>query len=152
MVRLIHEALVVLDLVVKLFLYVVLHLVGDQTRCNLISHLAQQSEVIRREVLVSFFVCHFEHADCVIAQFDWNEQHVADYLVQLLVHCHVVAQLFSNTLVLCAFEMPGLSSVENLAENIRTLALLSWETDWLTQSACDHFAEQLVLNAVIEEH
>ena len=66
-IGLVHESLVVLDLVVELFLYVVLHLVGNQAARDLIRHLADQREVIRGEVLVTLFVGDLEDSDGVVA-------------------------------------------------------------------------------------
>ena len=43
---LVHEALVVLDLVVELLLDVVFHLVRDESACDFIGYLAEKSEVI----------------------------------------------------------------------------------------------------------
>ena len=45
-VGLVHEALVVLNLVIELLLDVVFHLVRDQPACNLVCDMTQQSEVI----------------------------------------------------------------------------------------------------------
>ena len=41
MIGLIHKAFVVLDLIIKLFLNIVLHLVRNQPACNFIRHLTQ---------------------------------------------------------------------------------------------------------------
>ena len=42
------------------------------------------------------FVGHFKDADGMVAELDRDKEDVADHLVQLLVHGHVVAQLVAN--------------------------------------------------------
>ena len=66
MIGLVHEAFVVLHLVVKLLLDVVFHLVRDESACDFIGYLAEKSEVVRREVLVSLLIGDFKNANCVI--------------------------------------------------------------------------------------
>ena len=67
MIGLVHEAFVILDLIIKLFLNIVLHLVRYQPACNFIRHLTQKREVIRSEVLIALFICDFKDADRVVA-------------------------------------------------------------------------------------
>lgn len=80
-VTLIHEAFVVLEFIIELLLDVVLHLMWDQTTCNLFANLGHQSKVIRCEVLIAFFICHFKASNCVVAELYWNEQHIFDDLM-----------------------------------------------------------------------
>ena len=145
---LVHESFVVFDLVIKLFLDVVLHLVGDESACNFISNLADQREVVRGKVLVTFFVGDLEDTYCMVAKLDWDKKDIPHDLMQLLVHCHILAKLLPHTFVLRPLKVSGLSSVKDLAENIR-LVTLSFERDWLSQSASDHFAEKLVFHSVV---
>ena len=72
-VCLVHKPLVILYLVVKLLLDVVFHLMGYQSAGNLIGHLAQQSKIIRGEVLISFFVRYFEYPNSMITELDWDK-------------------------------------------------------------------------------
>ena len=46
MISLVHQTLVILHLVIELFLYIVLHFMGDETTGDLIGNLAEQCEVI----------------------------------------------------------------------------------------------------------
>eukprot|EP00353_Schmidingerella_taraikaensis_P018483 CAMPEP_0185607030 /NCGR_PEP_ID=MMETSP0436-20130131/5234_1 /TAXON_ID=626734 ORGANISM="Favella taraikaensis, Strain Fe Narragansett Bay" /NCGR_SAMPLE_ID=MMETSP0436 /ASSEMBLY_ACC=CAM_ASM_000390 /LENGTH=58 /DNA_ID=CAMNT_0028238845 /DNA_START=1086 /DNA_END=1262 /DNA_ORIENTATION=- len=55
--------------------------------------MAQQSEVVGREILVVLLVGDLEDADRVISQFDRDQKNVTNNLVQLLVHGHVVTEL-----------------------------------------------------------
>ena len=96
MVSLIHQSFEILDLFVVLLLNIVLHLMRNEATCDLISHLAQKREVIRCKVLVSFFVSNLKDTDSMIAKLYWNEEDVPHYLMQLLVHGHVIAKLFTN--------------------------------------------------------
>ena len=150
MVSLVHEPLVVLDLVVEFLLDVVLHLVRDQATRNLICNLAEEGEVVGCEVLTALLVGHFEDADGVVAQFDRDQQHVAHYLVQLLIHGEILAKLFTHRLVLCALEVPRLTRIEYLAEDVGAVAF-ALETHWLAQTAGDDLAKELVFDAVVEE-
>ena len=67
MIGLIHEALVVLDLVVELLLDVVFHLVRDESACDFIGHLAEKSEVIGCKILVSLLIGDFKNADSMVS-------------------------------------------------------------------------------------
>lgn len=71
--------------------------------------------------------------------------------MQLLVHCHVVPKLVSDRLILRPLEVPGLTSVENLAEHIVVFGL-TWERQRLAKAASDNLAEQLILQAIVKEH
>jgi len=93
MVSLVHEALVIFDLFVKLLLDIVFHLMRDEPAGDLVSDMAQQSEVVGREILVVLLVGDLEDADRVISQFDRDQKNVTNNLVQLLVHGHVVTEL-----------------------------------------------------------
>ena len=112
--------------------------------------MAEEREIIGREVLVVLLVGDLEDTDSVIAEFDRNEKHVTHYLVQLLVHRHVITQLVSDILVLRPLEMPRLPSVEDLAEDVGAIGL-ALEGERLAQPASDDLAEQLVFDAIIEE-
>ena len=46
--------------------------------------------------------------------------------------------------------MPGLTCVEDLAEDV-WLITLSLEAHWLTQATCDDLAEKLVFDTIVEE-
>lgn len=96
MVGLVHETLVVLDLVVELLLDVIFHLVANQSAGNLISNVAQQCEIIRGKVLVVLLVSNLENTNSVITKFDRDEKHISHYLVQLLVHSHVITKLLPD--------------------------------------------------------
>ena len=150
MVRLVHQSFEILDLFVVLLLDVILHLMRDKATCDLISHLAQKSEVIRCEVLVSFLIGNLKDSNSMIAKLDWNEEDIPHDLMQFLIHGHVITKLFTNRLVLSSFEMPGLTCVEDLAEDV-WLITLSLEAHWLTQATCDDLAKQLVFDTIVEE-
>ena len=150
MIRLIHKTLVVLDLVVKLFLNVVLHLVGDQSTSDLICHLAQQSEIVGGKVLVSLLVGDLEDTDSMVAELDGDEEDVTDYLMQLLIHRHVFTKFLPNVFILRSLKVPSLPRVEHLAEDI-WLITLTLEANRFTQSACNDFAEQLVFDSIVKE-
>ena len=47
--------------------------------------------------------------------------------------------------------MPGLTSVENLAEHIVVFGL-TWERQRLAKAASDNLAEELILQAIVKEH
>ena len=96
-----------------------------------------------------FLVCHLENTDRVVPQFNWHEKHIANDLMQLLVHGEVVAELISHSFIYSPFEMSGLSRIENLAEYILGVSL---ETDWFSQSARDNFAEKSIFHAIIQEN
>ena len=87
----------------------------------------------------------------MVTKLDWNEKDVADDLMQLLIHGHIVAKLFPDILILCTLEMASLSRVKDLAEHIRPFTV-SLEANWLSKAASDNFAEELVLDAIVEEH
>jgi hypothetical protein len=48
-------------------LYVVLHLVGDQPRSDLVSQLHPYCVVVGCEILGAFFVSNLENSDCMVA-------------------------------------------------------------------------------------
>ena len=150
MIRLIHQTLIVLDLVIELFLDVVLHLVGDQSTCDLICHLAQQSEIVGGKVLVSLLVGDLEDTDSMISKLDGNEEDVTDYLMQLLIHRHVFTKFLPNIFILRSLKVPSLPRVEHLAEDI-WLITLTLEANRFTQSTCNDFAEQLVFDSIVKE-
>ena len=150
MVGLIHETLVVLHLVVKLFLDVVLHLVADQSASNLIGHVAQECEIVRCEVLIVLLVGHLKDTDRVIAKFNGDKKHIADNLVQLLVHGHVVTKLILDRLILRSLKVTSLTSIEDLTKHIWSLRFAR-ERQRLAEPARNNFAEKLVLDAVVEE-
>ena len=72
-VCLVHEPFVILHLVVELLLDVVFHLMGYESAGNLIGHLAQQSKIIRGEVLISFFVRYLKYPNSMITELDWDK-------------------------------------------------------------------------------
>jgi len=121
----------------------------DKSRSNLIGNRAEKCEIIWGEILSVFLVGHLEHSDSVVAKLDWNEKHVTDYLMQLLIHGEVVAKFFPDTVVHCSLEMPSLSRVEYLAKHVLRLPL---KADRFAQPTRDHLTEKSVLDAVIEEH
>ena len=132
-VGLIHEALVVLDLVVELLLDVVFHLVRDESARDFIGHLAEKSEVIGCEILVSFLIGDFKNANSMVSQLNWNEQNIAHDLVELLIHGHVVTELFPHVFIHRLLEVPRLSRIEDLAEDVLPiLRRLPLETDRLS--------------------
>ena len=96
MVRLVHQSFEILDLFVVLLLDVILHLMRDKATCDFISHLAQKSEVIRCEVLVSFLIGDLKDSNRMIPKLDWNKEDVPHDLMQFLIHGHVIAKLFTN--------------------------------------------------------
>ena len=122
---------------------------GDKSTGNLIGDRAQKCKVIWCEILGVFFVSHLEYSNSVVAKLDWDEKHVTDYLMQLLIHSEVVAELFPDPIVHSSLEMPSLSSVEYLAKHILGLPL---KADRFAQPARNHLAEKSVLDAVIEKH
>ena len=71
--------------------------------------------------------------------------------MQLLVHGHVVPKLVSDRLILRPLEVPGLTSVENLAEHIVVFGL-TWERQRFAKAASDNLAEELILQAIVKEH
>ena len=133
MICLIHEALVVLDLVVELLLDVVFHLVRDESARDFIGHLAEKSEVIRCEILITFLIGDFKNANSMVSQLYRNEQNISHDLVELLIHGHVVTELFPHVFIHCLLEVPRLSRIEDLAEDVLSvLRRLSLETDRLS--------------------
>ena len=96
-----------------------------------------------------FFVGHFKHSDCVVAKLDRDEKHVTDYLMQLLIHREIVAELFPDAIIHSSLKMSSLSSVEHLAKHIFRLPL---KADGFAQPTRNHLAEKSVFDAVIEKH
>ena len=153
MIGLIHEAFVVLYLIIKLFLNIVLHLVRYQPACNLIRHLAQQREVIRCEVLITLFICDFKDTYCMITKLDWNEKYIANDLMKLLVHGHVISEFISHVFIHSFLEVSRLSCIEYLTEHVLPIIWrFPLETHRLPQPACNHFAEQLIFDTIVKEN
>jgi hypothetical protein len=148
-IGLVHQTLVILDLVIKLLLDVVLHFMRDETTCDFIGNLAQQCEIIRCEVLIVFLVGDLKDSNRVIAKFYWNKKHIADNLMQLLVHSHVIPKFLPDILILGSFEMSSLPCIEDLAQHILTI---TFEADRLSQPACDYFAEKGVFDSIVQEN
>ena len=71
MIALIHQSLEILGLLIEFLLDVVLHLMGDETTCNLICNLTDESEVIRCKILIGLLVGYFKYTYCMTTQFDW---------------------------------------------------------------------------------
>ena len=72
--------------------------------------------------------------------------------MELLVHGHVVAELFPHVLIHRLLEVPRLSRIEDLAEDVLPiLRRLSLETDRLSKPSSDDFAEELIFDAIVEE-
>lgn len=95
-VGLIHEALVVLDLVVEFLLDVVLHFMADQATGDFVCNMAEQGEIVRREVLIVLLVSHLKYSNRMISELNWDEKNITHDLVQLLIHGHVVTKFFPN--------------------------------------------------------
>lgn len=96
--------------------------------------------------MAAFFVGDFEDSDCVVAQLDWDEKHVAYDLVQLAVDPEVVTQFGSAAGVLGFAEVLRLTCVEDLRDGVLAFA---FEIYWIAQTARNHFAENRILNTII---
>ena len=86
----------------------------------------------------------------MIAKFDRNEKHIANDLVKLLIHCHVVTKLFSDWLILRPLEVSCLTCVENLAKNVLRLTF-TLEANWFTKTSRDNLTEELVFYSIVQE-
>ena len=151
MICLIHETFIILDLIIKLFLDIVLHLVRYEPACNLVGHLAEESEVIGREILIALFIGHFKDTDCMVTKLYWNEKYIANWLMKLLVHGDIViTKLFSHALIHSFLKVSRLSCIEDLAEYVLSVIWrLSLETHGLSESSRDHFTEQLIFDTIV---
>ncbi len=95
------------------------------------------------------FIRYLENTDRMVAKFNGHEKHIANDLMQLLVHDEIVAKLISHRLISSSFEMSSLSRIENLTEHILGVSL---ETDWFSQSTCDDLTEKGIFHAIIQEN
>ena len=147
---LVHKPLVILNLIVKLLLDVVFHLMRYESAGDFIGHLAQQSEVIRGKVLITLFVRDFEHSNGMISKLDWYQKHISHDLMQLLIHGHVLSKFIPHIIILSSFKVPSLASIKHLAEYVGIVAL-SLEADWLSQAPCNNFTEKLIFDTIVQE-
>lgn len=112
-VALVHQTFEVLKLLVEFLLDVMFHFMRDQPTCDFLAYLRHNSEIIRREVLATLFVCNFKTTDGVVAELDWNKEDVLDCLVESLVDLEVVTQFLTDIITLNLAEMLGLARVED---------------------------------------
>ena len=120
----------------------------DKPAGNLLAYLRHNCEVVCREVLVALLVGHFEAAYGVIAELDWDEEGVADHLVQSFIDSNVVAKFFADVFTLHLAEVLGLPGVEDAADYVVGFPL---ERDWLAETACYHLAEEVIFEPVIQK-
>ena len=72
--------------------------------------------------------------------------------MQLLIHGHVVTELFSHSLIHRLLEMSSLSRIEYLTKDVLSIGWsLSRETYRLTKSPRNDLTEKLIFDAVIQE-
>ena len=73
--------------------------------------------------------------------------------MKLLVHGHVVTELFSNVFIHCFLKVSCLSCIEHLAEHVLPIIrCFPLEAHRLSKPARDHFTEQLIFDTIVEKN
>ena len=102
--------------------------------------------------MIALFIRNFKDTNRMVAELDRDQKDVADDLMQLLIHSHVVAELVAHTLIHGFLEVARLPRVEHLAEDVLAIGRgLALKANRLPQAASDNLAEKLVFDAIVKK-